>query len=252
MEIIINQIIGYVILIVVFFTYLPQYVKIIKNKSSSGISEFFLTIGYIGSICSWNNAFVFYYKEWEQCQGFFNCGNSILGFNQVFIQWLCFLIFFTLYLIYKDKPRGAKIIAIYITSNILVIPIFITTYLFAKGIVNIRAAEIAQDYADVLSILSIIACCLQYIPQIWKTFKQKSPGNFSLIMLLLQSPGTYIWATYLALQKGSNITTWLPLIITATWQLILLIMGFYYTKMQKKYMPLDDEENLIKERLINT
>lgn len=48
-------------------------------------------------------------------------------------------------------------------------------------------------------------------------------------MMLMQTPGGFIFAYTLAVRPGVNFTTWLPYIIAGTLQGILLIMSLIFT-----------------------
>lgn len=237
-----NDIIGYIILFGIIGSYIPQYIKIVRKKSSNGISDKFLFIGYIGSIASFNNAFIFYFPEWKECHGFWDCDTRTLGFSQLLFQCICFFIFYLLFMLYFSdielsicEPCGPccskKLVAwiLFLISNLFLISLSITTFeLTLHDLINIRTLNL---YADILSGIVIGAALIQYLPQIYKTYSEKFPGSLSLITLGIQCPGSFAWTIFLAIQDGSNISTWLPYLVTATLQLILLILAtFYYHK----------------------
>ena len=242
MNIILNDILGYIILFGIIASYIFQYVKIIRNKSSDGISELFIILGYIGSISSWNNAYIFYLPEYTDCSGYNQCSSEILGFLQLFSQWLCFLVLYIVFLFFYQN-RKWKSWAFFVCCNLLLISVFVVTYIISKKIIDY---VIIDTYADVLSTVTSTMVVIQYLPQIYVTFRDKDPGSLSLIMLLIQCPGSYIWTIFLALQDGSNYSTWIPFAITGTLQLILLGMGFYFSRVNKNsYLKLNARENLL-------
>ncbi|GME84945.1 unnamed protein product [Ambrosiozyma monospora] len=69
----------------------------------------------------------------------------------------------------------------------------------------------------------------QYFPQIYTTYRLKHPGSLSINMMLLQTPGGFVWSLSLFLQPGSKWSSWLPYISAAFLQLILLSMCLFYT-----------------------
>lgn len=245
-KIILNDVLGNIIVAGMILAYLFQYIKIIKAKTSKGINHIFLAIGYVGSLCSLANSIIFYYSGWFDCIGFAECDSNILGFIQLFVQSLCFMIFYILFIIYYDNE---SVILRYISYKYIVIFIFISLTLLLLGAniaslllirhdYNIISSHSSHDiiqssvkkYADALSIIVIIATCTQYIPQIIQTCKDKYPGSLSLITILIQCPGSFIIATFLALQHDADLSTWIPYAVTGLLQLILLIIGtiFYH------------------------
>jgi cystinosin len=234
-----NEIIGYIILVGIILSYIPQYVKIVRNKSSLGISELYLVIGYLSSTTSWNNGFIFYYPIWESCKGFYQCNDETLGFIQLVVQWLSMLVFYILYLKFHDSKIEPLSWFLFIGSQVVLVGVFATTYILSakylessSGEINLRPV-VADRFADVLAVFTVVATCIQYLPQIYKTFRLKSPENLSLITLSIQCPGTFAWAIYLALQKGEDVSTWIPYVVAATSQLVLLIMGTIFLRCRK-------------------
>ena len=257
-NLILNDIIGNIILIGIIISYLFQYVKIIRAKTSEGISHIFIAIGYVGTLCSLANSIIFYYPEWMNCRSFFNCDSNILGFVQLFFQSCCYICFYLLYIIYSDNTTFVyhtikhKHIAwiIFIILTCILIGTILTSLFLIMNDHNISSSSDHIDlldsikiYADVLSIIIIIATCIQYIPQIIQTYKDKYPGSLSLITISIQCPGSFIIAIFLALQSAGNLSTWIPYTITGLLQLILLIMGtiFYHKNkyiMNQGYHPI--------------
>lgn len=243
-----NEIIGYIILAGIILSYIPQYVKMVRTKSSLGISELYLVIGYLSSTTSWNNGFIFYYPIWESCKGFYQCNDETLGFIQLVAQWLCMLVFYILYLCFHQGKIEPISWLFFIGSQIVLAGIFTTTYMLSTKYLESSSGEInlkpvvADRYADVLAVFTVVATCIQYLPQIYKTFRLKSPKSLSLITLSIQCPGTFAWAIYLALQKGEDVSTWIPYVVAATSQLILLVMGTIFLRCRRfsdGYKPID-------------
>ncbi|KAI9483419.1 MAG: hypothetical protein EXX96DRAFT_141732 [Benjaminiella poitrasii] len=81
------------------------------------------------------------------------------------------------------------------------------------------------DYwAGFLGVLSMILASLQYLPQIWKTWKSKRVGALSIQMMMLQTPGTALFVYSLIVRPGTNWTAWLTYLVTGILQGTLLTM----------------------------
>jgi uncharacterized protein with PQ loop repeat len=77
----------------------------------------------------------------------------------------------------------------------------------------------------------------QYLPQMWTTWKLRSPGNLSLLVLAIQAPGGFINSLFMAVGQKDDWTTWVSSLAAAIQQLILLIECLYF---KWKNKPLED------------
>lgn len=108
-----------------------------------------------------------------------------------------------------------------------------------------------KGYAFTLGLISTIENIIQWCPQIFKTWKNKDIGSFSIVMLLIQTPGSFIVVFFQAFMEYSNLSTWFPYFVTGILQIILLLECIFYeskkrffTKSQIKSLDLQDEESI--------
>ncbi|ORY79718.1 hypothetical protein BCR35DRAFT_291450 [Leucosporidium creatinivorum] len=103
-----TMILSLLIVIGLVVSYLPQHLRIIRNKNSEGFSPWFLLLGATSSASSLLNILTLQWGQVACCQYLTagQCFESVLGIAQVFFQWLCFNLIFVLYLVFY--PRGAK------------------------------------------------------------------------------------------------------------------------------------------------
>lgn len=91
--------------------------------------------------------------------------------------------------------------------------------------------------ANVMGILGAILAMLQYFPQIYTTFTLKHAGSLSIAMMLLQTPGGFVFTASLAAREGTTWSSWLPYLTAATLQGIVLILAVYYeTRNKEKHL----------------
>lgn len=77
---------------------------------------------------------------------------------------------------------------------------------------------------------------IQYLPQIWTTFTLKHVGSLSIPMMLIQTPGGFLFAGSLASRLGvEGWSTWGVYLVTGTLQGCLLGMGIYYEFQARKH-----------------
>jgi len=92
-------------------------------------------------------------------------------------------------------------------------------------------------------IVSSIMIIIVWLPQIWTTYKAKSPGSLSVAMLVLTAPGGYLTIVFLAVLYHNSLWVWLPTVFSATFQTMLLILCVYYeygSKIKNFFFPVVD------------
>ena len=70
---------------------------------------------------------------------------------------------------------------------------------------------------------------MQYLPQIYTTFGFKAVGSLSIPTMLIQAPGSFVWAASLATRLGwAGWSAWGILVVSGFLQGALLIMSLCY------------------------
>lgn len=130
--------------------------------------------------------------------------------------------------------------------------IFIVYYIFTAiavsvGFVMIFAAGPYSPpilfYSLCITTVGVLSVLIQFTPQIYVTWKLKSSGNLSLVMLILQAPGTWVWLVYLIYYE--TWTTWLSTLVAATQVTILLCQVVYYDFIAKRYKGEAEAEKIL-------
>ena len=77
--------------------------------------------------------------------------------------------------------------------------------------------------------MAAVLSITQYIPQIYKTWKLGRVESLSIPMMLIQTPGSFLFAASLAMRLGAEgWASWGVFVITGCLQGTLLIMGIYF------------------------
>jgi len=267
----INVFIAVFIALGILVSYLPQHYKIISTKTSEGISAWFLLLGAISMSCSYFNVLILQFVQFGCCKNEYSAGKcfeNVLAIIQLTIQWFCFTMILVLYMIYfpddkkyipnislgsgynnlspsKYSPEWSISLKVAIAVAIhFIFTLIVSAYLliFVGG-----AEEKATRYwADLLGVISLILASVQYLPQIWKTWRRKSVGALSIQMMLLQTPGSFLFAYSLASSPGTRWSTWTVFLITGCLQGTLLIMCICWHYREKRV----DEEIISDDRVI--
>lgn len=84
-------------------------------------------------------------------------------------------------------------------------------------------------WANILGIMATVLAAIQYLPQIWTTYSLGHVGSLSIPMMLIQTPGSFVWAGSLAARLGiEGWSTWGVYLVTGCLQGCLLVMGICF------------------------
>lgn len=84
-------------------------------------------------------------------------------------------------------------------------------------------------WANILGVMGAILAGTQYLPQIWMTYHLGHVGSLSIPTMLIQAPGSFLWAGSLAARLGwEGWSTWSILLFTGMLQVCLLVMGITF------------------------
>ena len=239
-------------------SYLPQHYRIVRRRSSLGLSPYFVLLGTISATCQLANILVLPRSRADAacCKEIsrFACVADLLGIAQIGVQWACFTVMFgsllsfattanlsislVLFFIYfprskssilspaKDSEAPSPRAALAVTIACIVHGI-ITSGLSVYLI--LAHPEVLQAWANFLGIVSAVLALIQYLPQIYTTFKLKKVASLSIPMMCIQTPGGFLWAGSLAARLGpEGWSTWGVYVVTGCFQGTLLIMGLYF------------------------
>lgn len=86
-----------------------------------------------------------------------------------------------------------------------------------------------SSWANFLGILGTCLAAIQFLPQIWTTWKLQEVGSLSIPMMCIQTPGSFVWVGSLAARFGwEGWSTWGIYLVTGLLQGCLLAMGIAF------------------------
>lgn len=101
------------------------------------------------------------------------------------------------------------------------------------------APQALSGWANAMGLMAALLAAVQYVPQIYTTYRLKHVGSLSIPMMCMQTPGGFVFAASLFVRLGwGGWSSWGIFVLTATMQGILLIMAIYY-ELQRAFP--DDE-----------
>ncbi|KAG8527494.1 uncharacterized protein KY384_007646 [Bacidia gigantensis] len=86
-----------------------------------------------------------------------------------------------------------------------------------------------RPWAEFLGVFGTILAAIQFLPQIWTTWKLQEVGSLSIPSMCIQTPGSFVWVGSLAARLGwDGWSTWGIYLCTGILQGILLSMSISF------------------------
>ncbi|KAI0854218.1 hypothetical protein F5Y00DRAFT_222552 [Daldinia vernicosa] len=239
-----NFFISILIVIGIMLSYVTQHYRIISRGTSEGISPYFVLLGVTSANSQFGNILTLPQSRADvaccKVVSPFECIAGLLGIVQIGTQWVCFAIILVLFLVFfrredadlsddecerdPDQPTwrtAVTVAALCLVHGLLVV---IISAAFAFG-----APSYLGAWANFLGIMAAALAAVQYIPQIWTTYRLKHAGSLSILMMCIQTPGGLLFAGSLAARLGwAGWSSWGVYVLTAIMQGILLFMAISY------------------------
>lgn len=217
-----NLVLSLFIAVGIVISYFPQHYRIISRRSVEGISPVFLLFGVTSGACALFNILMLQKHVVTCCPSLKigECLNATLGIVQIGLQFGMFTLIFLLYLCYIPPLKDKR--------EILAVTFLTSTFVFTTALLSFYFTFLKVDhlrtYANALGILGAVLASVQYIPQIYMTYKLAHVGSLSIPMMCLQVPGGALWAYTLAVRRGTSWSTWSVYAASSALQGVLLAM----------------------------
>lgn len=134
-----------------------------------------------------------------------------------------------LYLAFSDptKHREPLIVGFSIFVSVFIVAIISIALVF-------RFPKHTQTWADILGTIAGVLAAIQYLPQIYYTWKLQDLKSLSVATLVIQAPGAFVFALSLGLRVGvAGWSTWLVYLVTGALQFVLLAMAINWWFMER-------------------
>lgn len=228
------------ILLGILVSYLPQHYRIISRGTSEGISPFFILLGTTSGTCAFANILVLPASRADvaccKTVSAFECTAGLLGIAQVGVQWFCFSVITLLFLVFFPRAPSLPIIETE-KKHTWKTAVTVAFLCLLHGLITvIVSATLIMAYphhlgiwANILGVTATILAAIQYLPQIWMTWTLGHVGSLSIPMMLIQTPGSFVWSGSLAYRYGAEgWSNWGVFLVTGCLQGCLLAMGICF------------------------
>ncbi|KAI9848777.1 MAG: hypothetical protein M1838_000387 [Thelocarpon superellum] len=229
------------LLVGIVVSYLPQHYRIIRRRSSEGLSPYFVLLGTTSGTSAFANILLLPASRADlQCCKVvspFQCFSALLGIAQVGTQWTCFSIILLLFLIFFPRntplsaPKSIKSQYTYQTAIGVALACFLhAAVTFVVSVILLFThPSVVPALANFYGVVATLLACIQYFPQLYTTWRLRAVESLSIPMMCLQTPGSFLWATSLALRLGAEgWSAWGVYLVTGCLQGGLLVMAIYF------------------------
>jgi len=223
-----NIVIGSILTIGIFLSYIPQFYTIYKKYSINGINYITLFLSNIGAFLNLLGIIFTMITKFSCCSDYSVsvCLQTLLPIFQMTTPWISqlILLIFFIFITYKT----------YDTNRIYYIKILITYIIIIVSLIIIGLCVLINKnsneviYGEILNSISSIIALFLFIPQILHTYSIKTSGNLSLITLSIQMPGAFLVFVYQSFFTNSSVINGIPYLISGIQQFFLLILCIYY------------------------
>lgn len=119
--------------------------------------------------------------------------------------------------------------------------------LFFAGIGSLvflsQAPALLLGWANFLGICSSVLSCIQYLPQLYTTWKLQHVMSLSVVTMFIQVPGAFLFAFSLFLRVGwQGWSSWFVFCVTGVFQGILLGMAIHFWRQEHEQILEDEQE----------
>ena len=228
----------YITIINIFFisciilSYLPQYIKIFKSKSVTGISELSIICGVLSSYTNLIGIILLSLDIVNCCKTEYTltqCSSTLAPVFQIGTSFLSLFVLFCMFIKYSENRK--KII-LYLSTLISIFGITILMYYNTYINSVIHEKNILLGY--VFNALSSSFTIIMWLPQIYIIHTKKEYKNLSLIMISIQSLGSLVFFIFQYVIFNEPLVVGLPYLISSVQQLYIILAVSYYNRITKK------------------
>lgn len=206
----------------------------------------------LNSYVQFLNVAIINWDSMEKCKqiGYIICFDKILVCAQMIILFYFYFLNLSLFMIFDTFPKKEDIeeyddtledtiqekksrpISFYLSHIgyfgllLLLFSLSITSIVLMWVFGTTHNVPFTFSYA--MGLIATILVFVQWTPQIIRTYRDKSAGNFSIVMVAIMTPSSFGTMIYLMLLSDQHFTTWISYLCSGAQQLVLLILCIFY------------------------
>jgi len=229
--------IGIFLWFMTFVTFAPQILLLIIGRSNKGVDLYSALSNAITTMLTVFNTVCSFWKSFYCCTGVtpWQCFQLLIAFIQIFSVWLCVHAIYILAVMYwpesksieqiQETNRG-KLIHRSLFSLYFIVTVIVYVLCILLNSFFYPTSYVYTITNGVIGILASITCAITWMPQIYTSYTLKTHGSLSVIMLLIQFPGTFL-LIYFYIKEGASVLVWMSQVVSAFMTLIVLFLCFF-------------------------
>lgn len=227
------------ILFFIFFSYIPQFFKIVRKKKLQGISASYIYIGFVSTFLSILIS-VLSVREGHKCclhkhLKTEECVMAYMPVMQISIQFITQCTILALIMFYTYRLRHFSNEFNVLKYGLLISLSFCLVALTFFALVLFGYLKVLI-IATIFGIISAGLIIVKYIPQLYTTFRNKASGSLSIVTMLIQTPGGLILTLCLFFLASTEWTTWISFLTALILQGCVLMLCVYYDYIKKVWL----------------
>lgn len=236
---------------------IPQILLLIKNKSSYGLNPVTLFTVHMNQVIILINIISLNIPDFvglPQATPWYLPYSRLLTIGNALMLWLFYMpIIFCSFILYDKniytnrdhtKMRREKFLGRFLGVLNPTISLIMFFLIECFAITMGMRCSVNMYYGKLMGTISTFIVLVQYFPQMYTTFKLKTNGSLSILMLCIQAPGGLANSLFLWLGQHDDWSTWISYMAAAAEQFILLGMCIYYKCKNMKKRKLGSENLL--------
>lgn len=224
-----NFVFAVLLAVAIVGSYVPQYVKVYKTRTSVGLSPTFIFLVSVAGVAAFSNLILLSFLSLPCCTELtvLECANSQVSLLQVGLQCISTVFLVLFCVVYTEPFTNSEYHGLVRAWKKILFCIAGAIVLLLVAYIAFSPSQVVH-LAQLFGLLSTAITFVEYIPQLVETYNLKSSGSLSLLMMLVQTPGGFIWTATLIMKPGSSWSSWLPYLVGACLQGSVLALVVYY------------------------
>ncbi|KAJ1562044.1 hypothetical protein HK096_002340 [Nowakowskiella sp. JEL0078] len=145
---------------------------------------------------------------------------------------------------WREALQISVIVAVFFTATLSITIWCLSRVTPDLFVLTIKRANLHLDNEDhtsssdffalILGVIATLTSFFMWFPQIIKTFQSRRVGSLSIPMMIMQTPGSFVFTYSLMMQPGANWTSWISFLASGIQQGILLILCLIFQHQDAK------------------
>lgn len=227
---VVGVLLGSVLALATFLLPFPQAYKLLKQRSSAGLSPLTLALTILFAGTNVGATVAIKWHQLEACASGPGCLGNLLDLVQQAASWVTWVMIVSI-CVSLPPNRMAR------TGCVALLSVLSTIAVVVVAAVVSAAAPCTSStlgYSQVLAYIAGVAAATQYGPQLYETWSHGSAGSLSFVTYIIQTVGSVLVVLNQTVILKDSWPVWLPLLVSSVMQSGVLALTFWLKKHPRK------------------